>query len=170
MAIVAMGTAKLYSMGVPTAIIFAIGSALIFIFYGYRWFGTDLKNKSSTWPPTINTCPDYLTYIKSLPGDNNPGCVDMLGVSRLGFAKTIQSDLSVTGTNGLKIGHAKVFPFISKDVLNATSSGIVQSICDQCRSKGLTWEGVFDGDNCVGIANNTATQSASASGSGSCTP
>lgn len=87
-AVVGMGVTKLYSMGTATAIIYAIGSIMILIFYSYRWFGTDTTS-SPTWPPTINTCPDYFTYIASLPGDSKPGCVDLLGISKnTGIRKT----------------------------------------------------------------------------------
>lgn len=154
-AIVAMGTAKLFSMGPPTAIIYAIGSVMVFIFYGYRWFGANSNKKSDTWPPTLNTCPDYLTYIKTLPGDSKPGCVDMLGVGTLTLVKTLESDLTAAGALQ-STNQTKVFGFTSADILSGTD---VRLICNRCRTLGITWEGVYDGDGCVGAATNSAAQS-----------
>jgi hypothetical protein len=154
-AIVAMGTAKLFSMGAPTGIIFAIGSAMIFIFYGYRWFGVDPKKKPDTWPPTLNTCPDYFTYIESLPGDKKPGCIDMLGVCSVNtIGITTQEQLAVQSGSGVisSTTAAKVFGFTSTDIKNGTD---VRSICLSCKAKGITWEGVFDGDTCVGASPNS---------------
>lgn len=158
---VVMGTTKLYPMGIPTAIIYAIGASLILIFYGYRWF--DKKtNTTSTWPPTINTCPDYLTYVKSLPGTNLPGCVDMLGVSKVGtLAKVLSSEL--TGTTALATD--KTFLYTSTDIIETKNPAVVLAICTQCKTKGITWEGVFDGDTCTGVANNAAAATAN---KGSC--
>jgi len=157
---VAMGTAKLYTMGVPTAIIYAIGATMVLIFYGYRWF--DKKtNKTSTWPPTINTCPDYLTYVKSLPGTNLPGCVDMLGVSKNGTLKKIIS----TDLNGATaLAADRTFLHTSKSIIETTNPAVIKGICQQCDAKGLTWEGVFDGDSCIGVSTNAAA----AANKGSC--
>lgn len=156
-----MGTAKLYTMGVPTAIIYAIGASLVLIFYGYRWF--DKKtNEIPTWPPTINTCPDYLTYVKTLPGSGSgSGCVDMLGVSKNGsLVKVISSDL--TGTAALAAN--KTFLYTSTNILQTKNPAVVLNICNICKEKGITWEGVFDGETCTGVANNAAA----ATNKGSC--
>jgi hypothetical protein len=53
----------------------------------------------------------------------------------------------------------------SKDVLKATTSAVVNGICQYCNTKGITWEGVYDGDSCIGISNNAALK---LSASGSC--
>jgi len=45
-----------------------------------------------------------------------------------------------------------VFPFVSNDITSAKDASTVQGICNLCRRNGLTWEGVYDGDTCVGIA------------------
>lgn len=155
-AVVAMGVTKLFPMGTSTAVIYGIGSIMTLVFYYYRWFGNSAP-VSSTWPPTLNTCPDYLTYIESLPGDKKPGCIDMLGVSKNGQLRlTGESNLiSLSSTNG-----AYVFPFTSVDVANATSPTLIKAICTKCRTLGITWEGVFDGDNCTGIANSAAAAEA----------
>ena len=148
--IVGVGITKLFPIGTSTAIIYAIGATMVLIFYGYRWFDKN-KNKESTWPPRINTCPDYLTYVKSLPGTNNSGCVDMLGVSKNGMlVKVTNSELS--GTAALATN--KTFLKTSADIIGELDPQMVKAICNLCRTKGITWEGVFDGDTCTGVATN----------------
>lgn len=139
---------KLYPMGIPRTVIVVIGMVLVTIFYAYRWFGNQ-ADPSSTWPPTINMCPDYLTYVPKLPGTNSPGCVDMLGVSKNGnLRKTIPSNLSA----GTALDSNKIIAVTSNDVTKATTTQQLQSICNICNRAGITWEGVYDGDVCVGIA------------------
>lgn len=142
-----MGVKTLMPMGSQRATIFGIGAVLIFLFYYYRWF-PDGKKSVANWPPTINTCPDYLTYVAKLPGTTIPGCVDLVGISSNNGIQPITPS-NLTGTASLSSD--KIFSFISKDVLSANSQTIKQ-ICQQCATKGLTWEGVWDGDSCVGIA------------------
>jgi len=162
-AAVAMGVTKLFPMGTSTAIIYAIGSTMVLIFYGYRWFGDSANEASSTWPPTINTCPDYLTYVKTLPGTGSgSGCVDMLGVSKnSALVKVVNSDLTSTTA----LASNKTFLFTSKDIIGGKNPAVVKAICNMCRTKGLTWEGVFDGDTCAGVATNAAAAKSSSGGS-----
>jgi hypothetical protein len=152
--IVAMGTTKLYTMGIPTAIIYAIGVTMVLIFYGYRWFDTK-TDKTPTWPPTLNTCPDYLTYVKALPGSNaGSGCVDMLGVSVNGtLSKVLNSELA--GTTPL--ASTKIFAATSE---LATDTTRILQLCNLCKTAGLTWEGIYDGDSCVGAGSNSAASAA----------
>ena len=90
-------------------------------------------------------CPDYLTYIKGLPG-----CVDMLGVTKAaaGLLKSRPSELSSIHRSNKN----KVFEFTSEDVRAAKSVSELQMICNRCQEAGVTWEGVYDGDVCVGIS------------------
>jgi uncharacterized protein YggT (Ycf19 family) len=124
------------------AAIYAIGLVLVLIFFGMRWFGSP-DNTPPVWPPIINMCPDYLTYVQSIGG-----CVDFLGVSTAdgAFLKVKPSDISSLSTSNTN----KVFKFTSADVAAAKNSAELRSICDTCRAAGLTWEGVYDGDVCVG--------------------
>ena len=69
------GTMKIYSTGESRGIVFAIGTSLTLLYFGLRWFGSKV-NKPKNWPPVVNMCPDYLTYLPKLPG-----CVDLLGVT-----------------------------------------------------------------------------------------
>ena len=159
--VVAMGVTKLFPMGTSTAVIYGIGSIMVLVFYYYRWFGNSTDGVPSTWPPTLNTCPDYLTYVESLPGDKKPGCVDMLGVSKNGRMKfTSQSKLATLGSNDK---NDYVFPFTSNDVVNAPNSAFIKALCTKCNYLGITWEGVYDGDSCTGIANSAKAAAADSS-------
>ena len=154
-AVVGMGIMKLFPMGTSTAVIYAIGSIMILVFYYYRWFDNTTTKKSPTWPPTINTCPDYFTYIAPVtppaggttvtppaggttPPPSLSGCIDMLGVSKGGQYPKVFDIASITSSN--------IFQYTSKDL---TSASNITTICNLCRTKGITWEGVFDGDTCI---------------------
>jgi hypothetical protein len=127
-------------------VIFAIGGILVLVFFGMRWFGEEDAGPIF-WPPTVNTCPDYLTYAPELSG--GAACVDMMGVSVSagGLRKVEKSELA-----SLQKGNqAKVFEYTGADVANSKTAEDMQAICDRCRNAGITWEGVYDGDTCVGL-------------------
>lgn len=152
------GSSKLSPFGTGRTIIYAIGGALIFMYFGFRWFSNN-KQKSKVWPPVINMCPDYLTYRAGTHNNNgttsSDGCVDLLGVSSNGtFKKITKNDISTaTSTN-----HT-LFKYTNKDITPSTSVETLQTICNYCKTEGLTWEGVFDGDICSAIATVSATGS-----------
>ena len=185
--LVAGGTFALYSSAnLGRTVIYAIGVSLIMLFFGMRWFG-NVPSTSKLWPPTINMCPDYLTYI------SGTGCVDTLGVG--GLTKTEASDISAgnigdnkkfgvgTGTSFSAYTSASVMgtpavagvafvpavgtvdtpgyvPPIAEVTAKAAvpaTAATVQAICDACRLKGLTWEGVWDGDTCLALSRFTET-------------
>ena len=142
-AFVVLGTQNLAATGTTTAVIFAIGASITLINFGLRWFG-QTTNRPRVWPPVINMCPDYLTYVPSLPG-----CIDMLGITNkaAGLLRTLPTEV-----NNVKLGNTnKVFEFTSKDVKSADSINALQAICDRCKNAGVTWEGVYDGDTCISI-------------------
>jgi hypothetical protein len=146
------GTQQLYSMGVGRAVIFAIGAVLTFYFFDQRWFGSQLAIPS-TWPPTVNMCPDYLTFIPKINGSKSVsggGCVDLLGVTSkdAGLVPTKKSELLTITPNDTN----RLFEYTSDDVKAAKKVDDLQKICSRCNITGLTWEGVFDGDTCNGIA------------------
>ena len=93
-ALVAGGAFSLYSSAnLGRTVIYAIGVSLIMLFFGMRWFG-NIPSTSNLWPPTINTCPDYLTYVVHPTDSTLSGCVDTLGVSaNSGFTKITSSNL-----------------------------------------------------------------------------
>jgi hypothetical protein len=159
---VVMGTTKLYAMGAGRGVIFAIGASLTFLFFGFRWFSNPVTAPKN-WPPTINMCPDYLTYVPDMKGAKSlsgGGCVDLLGVTHSsgGIVKTNPSEVSQISATALN----KVFEYTSVDVNSAKTAKQLQVICDRCRMAGLTWEGVYDGDVCSAIktvdAQNNAVQ------------
>jgi hypothetical protein len=138
------GVRRIYETGQVRATIFAVGGLLVLVYFGFRWFGTNVV-KPKRWPPVINMCPDYLTYIPKLPG-----CIDMLGVTTgsAGLVKTLPSDVLTLQ----KSNSNKVFEYTSEDVKDAKQDSDLQNICNRCQAAGVTWEGVYDGDTCVGIA------------------
>lgn len=163
-----MGTvSQLFPMGATRAAIYGVGALLILIFYGYRWFGSNPDNNKGKWPPVINTCPDYLTYVPSLPGDDVQGCVDLIGVSANGsFKRSLPSEIIEGGTlSSNQIN--QVIPFTSEDVATEDDDTI-QTICNLCRRMGLTWEGVYDGDVCVGMSKNKKKVDAAAAKEEAC--
>jgi hypothetical protein len=189
--LVAGGTFALYSSSnLGRTVIYAIGVSLIMLFFGMRWFG-NVPSTSKLWPPTINMCPDYLTYVR---GTNLSGCVDTLGVSNNnGFAKIDPSEMaSPTSAKVFGVGTGTTFtPYTSASIMGTpavfgvvgvnevrnaagdiTTPGIaavtaaaavpataenVQAICDACKTAGLTWEGVWDGDTCLALNRFTET-------------
>jgi hypothetical protein len=113
-----------------------IGFLIISIVYGLYMFTAsgDLKTQTSPgpWPPTINVCPDYLSLITV---SGQPKCIDPIGVS------TNPSALRKwTGTGG------DTFDLRT----DLTGKNRIDRLCDDCREKGLTWEGVWDGSACLG--------------------
>lgn len=151
-AVTVFGTVKLHPMGLGRAIIFAVGAAMVFVFFGYRWFSNPAQ-PSKKWPPTINSCPDYLTFVPNVSGASSVsggGCVDLLGVSTSsGGLQVVQqsqlANMSSTDTNHL-------FEYTSADVAAAGDDPVaIQNICTRCQIAGLTWEGVWDGDSCNGL-------------------
>jgi len=182
--IVAYGTNMLLASGPVRAILFAIGTLLLFIFFGFRWFSSSSKpdSKKNSWPPTINTCPDYLTFIPAatgtsgapntitgLPTGSKGGCVDYLGVSSgTGAARLTKSEKTAYSSGGSYTGTptytttGQIFPYSSSDVTKST----MPTICKACQTAGITWEGVWDGDTCVGST--AAAKGAAAGGGGNC--
>lgn len=158
------GTSAVYPTGQIRGVIFAIGTALVLLNFGIKWFGTR-EAAVIKWPPVINMCPDYLTYIKILGGDNKPGCVDMLGVSSNYVLKqSRQADIASLSS----IGNDKVFAsatkaYTSADITTAISSSdqaTITTICNLCQTKGVTWEGVYDGATCIALNNFNNAQGA----------
>ena len=150
------GTSYINSINGVRGTVFAIGAAIVLIYTGIVWFGTSTP-VVKTWPPRINTCPDYLTLAKwttakivGNAGSITKGCVDMLGVSTVSSIK----QTSVPAAN-FDPTTSNVFEYTSADLNGATQTKLTQ-ICNRCQTLGITWEGVYDGDTCVGIT--TAAQ------------
>lgn len=152
LAVIGMGTQRLLPSGIGRAVIFAVGAVLVFYFFDQRWFGVQAA-LPRTWPPTVNMCPDYLTFIPNVSESSSASggvCVDLLGVtsSSAGIQKTKQSELSSLSAADTN----KVFEYTAEDVKAAKSADDLQLICTRCNIAGVTWEGVWDGDTCKGAA------------------
>jgi hypothetical protein len=124
-------------------LLFLVGAILIFTFYGLRWFSGNVlrasKFNSTTWPPVINLCPDFLSlYPTKISGKNVMVCVDLIGVSK--------------GSNGIKkfidpsnVSDPRYTFNLSQD---KKGSARLNALCQECKEKGVTWEGIYDGVSC----------------------
>ena len=125
-----------------SAIIFFIGSLILFIIFGIKWFGDkgSLSKTPVSWPPTINTCPDYLLYYKRKTKNGfEDTCIDTIGVSKKGtleiFPKeTIPSD------------DKYYFSLITRSSDPAARN---TELCKRTITYGLTWEGITNGESCI---------------------
>lgn len=121
--------------------LFVVGSVLIFVFYGLRWFSGDTlrptKFSSTTWPPVINLCPDFLSlYDRGSAGKSDKICVDLIGVSNGGIQKFIDPS-NATNAN-----------YVFNLYQDKSGSDRLKSLCQECSTKKVTWEGIFDGVTC----------------------
>jgi len=177
------GTNAVFSTGQIRGVIFGIGSALVLVYFGLKWFANPVAG-TTEWPPAINMCPDYLTFFPNLrinlagtpatppagtaatAGVVTPttrgGCVDMLGVSlNRVLKKTTSSALEGLSTAVNMVSSSpntyKIFQYSYDDFKAAITKGgtegskDVENICNACRTAGITWEGVYDGDTCIGL-------------------
>lgn len=147
-ALIAGGAFKLFQGGRSiSALLYLVGTIAIFAVFGIRWFGSSGSLFSDTpvqWPPTINSCPDYLMHYKrKMPdGSYQDTCVDSIGVSRNGTLKVFPQDGDVNTENDTY--------FFS---LQTKSSDPIQrnmELCQRCIQYGLTWEGICNGESCIG--------------------
>jgi len=149
----------MYAMRAKQYIILAIFvplSLYIFITYGLQWFGPNGPYADTTvpWPPSINTCPDFLTAYTVSTTPSIIGCVDTIGVSRTGDFPKLGNSGVPTWSNGaptavigdtataLVYNSAGFFPLVPNEKKS--------DICNRLDKAGLTWEGVWDGENCYG--------------------
>jgi hypothetical protein len=144
--IIAFGTFNFFSGGrTISAILFLIGSILVFVFFGKRWFDdNNLFNRSpGEWPPTINSCPDFLTFYKrKLPdGSVADSCIDRVGVSRNNMIQKFPTD----GATNPPDSESYYFPL--KTSSNDPDRQRAE-LCQRTIQYGLTWEGVSDGETC----------------------
>ncbi len=161
-AIVFGGTNKMYGENlIIEAVLFFIAASAIFLIYGLRWFGSDkslLSNAPVSWPPTINTCPDYLTYYNLIVGkESYDMCIDMIGVSRKGGITLFPADNPPVDPLD-----KAYFPLATKSIDPAQRN---IELCRNAMMAGLTWEGITNGESCISIDGSTNTSPpASASG------
>ena len=124
--------------------LFFLGSALVLTFYGLRWFSGDAFTESryptKTWPPIVNSCPDFLSiYERPVLGSSRKErvCVDLIGVAEGGIQK-MTDPVNASNDN-----------FVFKLYENLKGADRMKSLCQECRTKKVTWEGVYDGVACV---------------------
>ena len=134
---------KLFQSGrMWSAVLFLVLAVFIFIFFGIRWFSTSnvVGSYTGSWPPIINTCPDYLVYFKK---GNQDTCIDLIGVNRSGgsLAPWSQDDTPKSPPQA----NNKYFYNVYKAGMG---NGDLQILCDQARQYGLTWEGITNGESC----------------------
>ena len=126
------------------AFLYFIGAALVLTFYGLRWFtGDALKQTrydSKSWPPIVNTCPDFLTmHERTVAGSNKKEkiCVDLIGVSDGGIQQ-LTDPANTTNDN-------YVFHLFN----DKKGPERMRALCAECKLKKVTWEGIYDGYQCV---------------------
>jgi hypothetical protein len=145
--VIAGGTFKFFGKGQQiAALLFLAGSILVFSVYGIRWFGSSnsiFSKTPVTWPPMINTCPDYLVYYKrpKADGTHEDTCVDKLGISRNGSLKVFPGDGNVNNANDEY--------FFSLQTQSSDPTQRLAELCKRTLTYGLTWEGVSNGESCV---------------------
>lgn len=142
------GTNYLYKSGrLLSAVIFLVGSILIFVFYGTRWFeGASALNKTVEWPPVVNTCPDYLTFYKRSAGGSTTQntCIDLIGVSKKpGVLSTWGNNYTVDSPP------SSDSYYFNLDVGEADVYARKQKLCQMAIAAGLQWEGITDGEVCT---------------------
>jgi len=91
--------------------------------------------KGGPWPPTINVCPDFLSLV-TLAG--TAVCVDTVGISNTSGGLKKWNNTGQTGSQ-----------FIFDLSLTLTGQKRIDELCKQCATKGVTWEGVYDGSACL---------------------
>lgn len=141
-------TYTLYQSGdAVTAFFFFIGATILFVLYGLRWFATNqsmLSNSPVSWPPTINTCPDYLTYYQLTEGGvTYDMCIDMVGVSRNGGVTKFPNTTSPPAHD-----NSCYFPL---KTLSDEPEKKRAELCQRAMAAGLTWEGITNGESCLTI-------------------
>jgi hypothetical protein len=165
--------AIVYGMGPPAMylalVIFIPLSLYIFVTYGFAWFGPDgpYSNKKISWPPAINSCPDFLTAYKA---GSLPGCIDTVGVSSNGgFKSNLNGKVTFSGSaptsiSGGTSGNAISFFGVGWFPTQVGGEKIPQ-LCSRLRTAGLTWEGIYDGQQCY---QNGSVIAAAVTGEGTC--
>ena len=145
LAVILGGTMKLTGSGSTLgAIVFFIGAIFVFVTYGMKWFNKNsiFSGTPVSWPPTINTCPDYLTYYgrQLADGSKQDSCIDQIGISRNGSLKVFPKGGSAPTTDEYYFSLATK----SSDPVKKN-----QELCQRAITMGLTWEGITNGESCL---------------------
>ena len=141
------GTYQLIKMMRPmAATLYLIGAIAVLVFFGLRWFNDDRFKlgiaQSDKWPPVINLCPDFLTiYERTKGGVKEKVCVDLIGVAPSGGIRKLTSPDQTETQNADN--------FIFKLYNDMSGTKRLQKLCEECKNKKVTWEGIFDGVTCI---------------------
>jgi hypothetical protein len=141
------GTYQIIQLQRPiAATLYLIGALLVLVFFGLRWFtGETFKLgtlKTDRWPPVVNLCPDFLTlYERTRNGVKEKVCVDLIGIAPAGGIRKLISPEQTVGQNA----DAYVFNLFT----NLSGRRRTNALCTECRTKKVTWEGIYDGSTCV---------------------
>jgi hypothetical protein len=134
------GTFSLFSGGKTVlGSIYFLSTLIAAIVFGLRWFqpsGDLNKPTVSSWPPVINTCPDFLT-LYNVGGTSY--CIDTIGIVKPGGI-TQWTDPTQTDTK-----------YLFNLFLDLTGTARAKALCEECNTKLVTWEGVFDGATCMNV-------------------
>jgi len=121
-----------------------IGMLVLFILFGIQFFGSTGNFIQQTvpmrWPPSINMCPDYLSLYKDTT--TNPitySCVDTVGVSPSQALRYFNPNTAAGASSPSVPMQFSLHLDMTDD--NARRDAIVSD----CREKGLTFEGIWDG-------------------------
>jgi hypothetical protein len=139
----------------PTAgLIAAIGMLILFILFGIQFFNQDGTYKqqqvsTSSWPPYINYCPDYLSLYKN---GTETICVDTVGVASTNTGAAIQlfnPNTTTVATEGqtfhLYLTDAEITTYKGNPINAGKPFDRKSILIEQCKTKMVTWEGIFDG-------------------------
>ena len=161
--VLAGGTYKLVVSGLTIAAgLFCIGALATLIIFGLKWFqqGSIFSETPVSWPPTINTCPDYLVYFgRKMPdGTTKDTCIDQIGVSKNGSLKIFPKDGSIPTSDEY---------YFSLTTNSSDSAKKNAELCQRAITFGLTWEGITNGESCLTPSGPVAPSAPGSSGSGS---
>lgn len=144
--IVAGGTYQLTNMEYSiAAFLFFICGGGLFALYGLRWFASNasiFSDSPVSWPPSINTCPDYLTYYDRTKADGTvqKTCIDRVGISRNGTLKAFPATGAAPASDDY---------YFSLATTASDADGKNNELCQRAMTMGLTWEGITNGEGCV---------------------
>lgn len=149
-AVIAGGTVTAFNTGKTlAAVLFFMGALAIFVTFGLKWFrpGSVFAKTPVPWPPTINTCPDYLVYYGRAKADGTKEntCIDLIGVSKNGGLKVFSKEV-LQGGAAPPVDNEYYFSLKTDSSDNNTKK---QELCTRAIAAGLTWEGVTNGESCT---------------------
>jgi hypothetical protein len=150
---IAGGSYKFYSDSQNlAALLFFVGTLAVFIVFGQKWFSSNaiFSKTPVSWPPTINTCPDYLVYYKRRKAGNltEDTCIDLIGVSKDSSIKVFPKD-QLFPKDPKQLSPEDNNYYFSLTTTTTSEEAKKKELCDRTKSMKLTWEGITNGDSCT---------------------